>query len=90
VIHLDGSQHSGSGTLVRFGVSLAALVGEPLHITRALAARRSRWRLPRVTENVESNVWRVGLFGARAHCDGRTVGVEGLGQVRRSAWQAAD
>ena len=38
VIHLDGSQHSGSGTLVRFGVSLAALVGEPLHITRALTA----------------------------------------------------
>ena len=39
MIHLDGSQHSGSGTLVRFGVSLAALVGEPLHITGARSRR---------------------------------------------------
>jgi RNA 3'-terminal phosphate cyclase (ATP) len=39
VIHLDGSAHSGSGTLVRFGVSLAALVGEPLHVTRARSRR---------------------------------------------------
>jgi RNA 3'-terminal phosphate cyclase (ATP) len=39
VIHLDGSQHSGSGTLVRFGVSLAAILGEPLHITRARSRR---------------------------------------------------
>jgi len=36
---LDGSRHSGSGTLVRFGVALAALRGEPLHITHARARR---------------------------------------------------
>jgi RNA 3'-terminal phosphate cyclase (ATP) len=39
MIELDGSRHSGSGTLVRFGASLAALCGEPLHITRARARR---------------------------------------------------
>ena len=65
-------------------------LADQLVLFAALAAGRSRWTLPRVTEHVESNVWLVGLFGARARCDGRTVTVEGLGQVRRSAWQAAD
>ena len=36
---LDGSRHSGSGTLVRFGAALAALRGAPLHITHARARR---------------------------------------------------
>jgi RNA 3'-terminal phosphate cyclase (ATP) len=35
VIELDGSQHSGSGTLVRFGVALAALTGQPLRVVNA-------------------------------------------------------
>jgi RNA 3'-terminal phosphate cyclase (ATP) len=37
---LDGSQHSGSGTLVRFGVALAAVLGQRLRITGARAKRR--------------------------------------------------
>ena len=39
MIELVGSRHSGSGTLVRFGVSMAAVCGEALHITRARARR---------------------------------------------------
>jgi RNA 3'-terminal phosphate cyclase (ATP) len=39
VIQLDGSQQSGSGTLVRFSVALAALTGQPLEVTNARARR---------------------------------------------------
>jgi len=35
VIELDGATHSGSGTLVRFGVALAALAGQPLRVVNA-------------------------------------------------------
>jgi len=46
----------------------------------ALAAGTSRFSVPSVTEHIESHVWLVGRFGARARCDGRTVEVEGLGR----------
>jgi len=39
MIELDGSQHSGSGTLVRFSVAFAALLGEPLRLVNARARR---------------------------------------------------
>jgi len=39
VIELDGAQHSGSGTLVRFGVAFAALRGTPLRLVNARARR---------------------------------------------------
>lgn len=41
MIHLDGSSFSGSGTIVRFGVPLAALVGQNLRLTN-IRARRDR------------------------------------------------
>ena len=41
MIELDGSQQSGSGTLVRFSVALAAVLGEPLHVVNARARRRT-------------------------------------------------
>jgi len=34
MIEVDGSLHSGSGTLLRYSVALATLLGEPLHMTR--------------------------------------------------------
>jgi RNA 3'-terminal phosphate cyclase (ATP) len=37
--HLDGSRFSGSGTIVRFGVSLAALTGQAIHLTNVRARR---------------------------------------------------
>jgi len=41
MIEIDGSMHSGSGTVFRHAVSLAALCGEPLRIRR-IRARRER------------------------------------------------
>jgi RNA 3'-terminal phosphate cyclase (ATP) len=34
MIEIDGSMYSGSGTILRYGVALATLTGEPLHIIR--------------------------------------------------------
>ena len=39
MIEVDGSAHSGSGTLLRYAVALATLLGEPLHMTRIRAKR---------------------------------------------------
>jgi RNA 3'-terminal phosphate cyclase (ATP) len=39
MVHIDGSEQSGSGTIVRFAVALAALLGRPLTITNARARR---------------------------------------------------
>ena len=41
MLHIDGSSFSGSGTIVRFGVPLAALVGQSLRLTN-IRARRDR------------------------------------------------
>jgi len=39
MIHIDGSAKSGSGTIVRYSVALASLLGEELHITNIRARR---------------------------------------------------
>ena len=39
MIEVDGSAQSGSGTLLRYAVALATLLGEPLHMTRIRAKR---------------------------------------------------
>ncbi len=39
MIHIDGSQKSGSGTIARFAVGLATLLGEELHLTNIRAKR---------------------------------------------------
>ena len=39
VIHIDGSQQSGSGTIIRYAVGLAALLGEELRLTNIRAKR---------------------------------------------------
>ncbi len=54
-------------------------LADQLVVFAALAAGTSRFTVPSVTEHVDSHVWLVGRFGARARCDGRTVEVEGLG-----------
>ena len=41
MIEIDGSQRSGSGTIVRLAVALAALTGRPLRMLNARARRRS-------------------------------------------------
>jgi RNA 3'-terminal phosphate cyclase (ATP) len=39
MIQVDGSAHSGSGTLLRYAVALVTLLGKPLHMTRIRAKR---------------------------------------------------
>ena len=39
MIEIDGSTHSGSGTVLRYAVALATIKGEPLHIVRIRAKR---------------------------------------------------
>ncbi|MCL0089658.1 RNA 3'-terminal phosphate cyclase [Dehalococcoidia bacterium] len=39
MIHIDGSQRSGSGTIVRYAITLCSLLGEELHITNIRAKR---------------------------------------------------
>jgi RNA 3'-terminal phosphate cyclase (ATP) len=39
MIHVDGSQQSGSGTIVRFAVAYAALLSRPLRLSNARARR---------------------------------------------------
>jgi len=39
MIHIDGAQHSGSGTVVRFAVALAALTRQPLQLFNARLKR---------------------------------------------------
>lgn len=39
MITIDGAQKSGSGTIVRYAVALAALSGQPLHLVNARAKR---------------------------------------------------
>lgn len=40
MIEIDGAQKSGSGTLVRYAVALASLLGLPLHLFNARAKRK--------------------------------------------------
>ena len=40
MIYVDGAQKSGSGTIVRFAVGLATLLGEELHLTNIRAKRQ--------------------------------------------------
>ncbi|MBI3303294.1 MAG: RNA 3'-phosphate cyclase [Deltaproteobacteria bacterium] len=39
MVVIDGAQKSGSGTIVRYAVALAALLGQPLHLFNARAKR---------------------------------------------------
>ena len=39
MIEIDGSTHSGSGTLLRYSIALASLVSEPVHLIRVRARR---------------------------------------------------
>lgn len=51
---VDGGQKSGSGTLVRTGVALAALLGEPIHIYNIRAKRDNPGLRPQHLRAVEA------------------------------------
>jgi RNA 3'-terminal phosphate cyclase len=85
MITIDGSQHSGSGTLVRYSVALAALLHEPVRVINvklvvfaALAHGRSTYTVPEVTDHVLSNLWLVRQFGVAASVTDAVVAVDGL------------
>lgn len=65
-IELDGGHGSGSGTLVRFAVAFAALLGRPLRMVRARARRAKPGLRPQHVAAVQA---------AAALCDGRVEGV---------------
>ena len=39
MIYIDGSEKSGSGTIVRYAIALSSLLGEELHINNIRAKR---------------------------------------------------
>jgi RNA 3'-terminal phosphate cyclase (ATP) len=54
MIEVDGSAHSGSGTLLRHAVTLAALLGEPLHMTRIRERREKPGLRPQHVQAVRA------------------------------------
>jgi len=54
MIHIDGSQKSGSGTIVRFAVGLATLLEEELHLNNIRAKREKPGLRPQHLKAVEA------------------------------------
>jgi hypothetical protein len=54
MLHLDGSCFSGSGTIVRFGLPLAALTGQALHLANVRTRRASPGLRPQHLQAVEA------------------------------------
>ncbi|UCE87848.1 MAG: RNA 3'-phosphate cyclase [Deltaproteobacteria bacterium] len=67
MIHVDGSKQSGSGTVVRFAVAYAALLGRPLHLSNARARRDKPGLRPQHVAAVRA---------CAELCGARTEGVE--------------
>jgi RNA 3'-terminal phosphate cyclase (ATP) len=73
MLHLDGRSFSGSGTIVRFGVPLAALAGQDLHLTHIRARRDPPGLRPQHLTAVEA-VTQV----CQGTLEGGTVGSQAL------------
>jgi len=54
MIEIDGSVYSGSGTLLRYAMALATLVGEPLHMIRIRAKREKPGLMPQHLQAVRA------------------------------------
>ncbi len=54
MIYIDGAQKSGSGTIVRFAVGLATLLGEELHLTNIRAKREKPGLRPQHLKAVQA------------------------------------
>ena len=54
MIHIDGAQKSGSGTIVRFAVGLATLLGDELHLTNIRAKREKPGLRPQHLKAVQA------------------------------------
>jgi len=67
MIYIDGGQKSGSGTIVRFAVSLATLLGEELHLTNIRAKREKPGLRPQHLKAIQA---------IQQICDGTLTGGE--------------
>ena len=54
MMHIDGSQKSGSGTIVRFAVGLATLLGEELHLINIRAKREKPGLRPQHLKSIQA------------------------------------
>ena len=54
MIHIDGAQKSGSGTIVRFAVGLTTLLGEELHLTNIRARREKPGLRPQHLKSIQA------------------------------------
>ena len=54
MIHIDGSQKSGSGTIVRFALGLATLLGEELHLINIRAKREKPGLRPQHLKSIQA------------------------------------
>ena len=68
MIEIDGSAHSGSGTILRYSVALATLLKEPLHLVRIRAGREKPGLRPQHLKAVQAccSLSEGTLDGARA------------------------
>ena len=74
MINIDGAQKSGSGTIVRFAVGLAALLGEELHLTNIRAKREKPGLRPQHLKSIQA---------LQQMCHGSLIGGEvGSGEIR--------
>jgi RNA 3'-terminal phosphate cyclase (ATP) len=67
---------------VRSGATVDRHLADQLVLFAAVAQGRSTYVAPCRTVHLETNLWLVGLFGARAAVEGRRVTVEGLALAR--------
>ncbi len=72
MINIDGAQKSGSGTIDRY-------LADQLIFYAALADGVSEYRIPRLTEHVETNLWLVEtILGARTEVNENLVKIQGV------------
>ena len=67
---------------VRSGATVDRHLADQLVLFAAVAHGRSTYVVPCHTMHLETNLWLVGLFGARSVVEGRRVTVEGLALAR--------
>ncbi len=66
------------------GATVDRYLADQLVLYAALAQGTSRYRMPMVTEHLDTNLWLVtSLLGARVSLEGHTVTIEGIGYERR-------
>lgn len=64
------------------GATVDRHIADQLVLFAALAHGTSRYRVPRQTDHLDSNLWLANHFGAQARVQGQEVSIEGLGFCR--------